>query len=212
MKLHGYYRSSASFRVRIALNLKGIGYQDAFHHLRRDEQRAPDYLKLNPQGLVPTLEDDGELLLQSMAIVEYLDETHPYPPLLPGHPGDRARVRAIAQMICCDIHPVDNLRVLRYLRTECGQDEAAVQRWYNHWIADGFQALETFLGQSDQTGRFCHGDEPSLADICLVPQVVNSQNFKLDLAPYPTIRRIHEACLSLAAFERALPKNQGDTE
>jgi len=161
---------------------------------------------------VPLLEDDGELLLQSMAIVEYLDETHPFPPLLPGHPADRARVRAIAQMIACDIHPVDNLRVLRHLRRELGQDEAAVQRWYNHWIAEGFQALETFLAESEQTGRFCHGDAPTLADLCLVPQVVNSQNFKLDLEPYPTIRRIHEACLGLDAFERALPKNQPDAE
>lgn len=212
MKLHGYYRSSASFRVRIALNLKGIEYKDVLHHLRKDEQGAPDYLKLHPQGLVPLLEDGDELLLQSMAIIEYLDETHPFPPLLPGHPGDRARVRAIAQMISCDIHPVDNLRVLRYLRKELGQDEASVQRWYNHWIAEGFQALETFLSESDQTGRFCHGDEPTLADLCLVPQVVNSQNFKLDLTPYPTICRIQEACLSLAAFERALPKNQPDAE
>lgn len=212
MKLHGYYRSSASFRVRIALNLKGIAYEDAFHHLRKDEQRAPDYLKLHPQGFVPALEDGDELLLQSMAIIEYLDETHPFPPLLPGHPGDRARVRAIAQMISCDIHPVDNLRILRYLRNELGQDEAAVQRWYNHWIAEGFKALEIFLGESEQTGRFCHGDEPTLADLCLVPQVVNSQNFKLDLDPYPTIRRIYAACLELAAFERAMPKNQADAE
>ena len=212
MKLHGYYRSSASFRVRIALNLKGIEYRDAFHHLRKDEQRAPDYLKLHPQGFVPLLEDGDELLLQSMAIIEYLDETHPFPPLLPGHPGDRARVRAIAQMISCDIHPVDNLKVLNRLRRELGQEEAQVAAWYNHWIAEGFQALESFLGQSDQTGRFCHGDEPSLADLCLVPQVVNSQNFKLDLTPYPTICRIQEACLSLAAFERALPKNQPDAE
>ncbi|GGF31733.1 maleylacetoacetate isomerase [Aliidongia dinghuensis] len=212
MKLHGYYRSSASFRVRIALNLKGIEYETIPHHLRKGEQRAPDYLKLNPQGFVPVLEDDGELLLQSMAIIEYLDEAYPFPPLLPGHPADRARVRAIAQMVSCDIHPIDNLRVLRYLRHELGHDEATVQRWYNHWIAEGFAALETFLAGSDQTGRFCHGETPTLADVCLVPQVVNSQNFKLDLEPYPTIRRIHEACLGYAAFEDALPKNQPDAE
>jgi maleylpyruvate isomerase len=212
MKLHGYFRSSASFRVRIALNLKGIAYDQTPHHLRKDEQRLPDYLKLNPQGFVPTLEDDGELLVQSMAIVEYLDETHPNPPLLPGHPADRARVRAIAQMISCDIHPVDNLRILRYLRHQLGQDEAGVQRWYNHWIAEGFAAIETFLEGSDQTGEFCHGDTPTLADICLVPQVVNSQNYKLDLAPYPTIRRIYDRCIGLDAFERALPKNQPDAE
>src|SRR4051812_40300603 len=162
MKLHGYFRSSAAFRVRIALNLKGIAYENAFVHLLKGGQRAPDYLELNPQGLVPALEDEGELITQSLAIIEYLDETHGDPPLLPGHPGDRARVRALAQIICCDIHPIDNLRVLVYLKEALKQDEAAIRDWFNHWIAEGFGALERHLAESDQTGRFCHGDTPGL--------------------------------------------------
>ena len=142
MILHGYFRSSASFRVRIALNLKGIDYEHVGHHLRKNEQRAADFLDLNPQGFVPVLDDEGDVLLQSMAIVEYLDEVQQNPPFLPGHPGDRARVRALAQLVACDIHPINNLRVLRYLRDPLGHDEAAVQAWYNHWIADGFAAFE----------------------------------------------------------------------
>ena len=212
MKLHGYYRSSASFRVRIALNLKGIDYESVTHHLRRNEQRAPDYLALNPQGLVPVLDDDDDVLIQSLAIIEYLEETHPNPPFLPGHPGDRARVRGLAQLIACDIHPIDNLRVLRYLRNPLGHDEAAVQAWYNHWIAEGFAAFEALIAEDDRTGAFCHGDEPGLADICLVPQVVNSQNYTLDLTPYPTIRRIYDRCMALEPFQRAHPKAQPDAE
>jgi maleylacetoacetate isomerase len=211
-RLHGYYRSSASFRARIALNLKGIPYGSIAHHLRKNEQRAADFLALNPQGLIPALEIDGHVLIQSLAIIEYLEETVPYPRLLPEDPAGRARVRAIAQLIACEIHPLDNLRVLRYLRTECKQDEAAVQTWYNHWISEGFQALEPMLRDSDATGAFCHGDAPGLADICLIPQVVNSQNFKLDLTPFPTIRRIFDEAMKLPAFERALPKNQPDAE
>jgi maleylpyruvate isomerase len=197
--------------VRIALNLKGLPFRSVAHHLRRSEQRAPDYLALNPQGLVPALESDAGILVQSLAIIEWLDETHPTPPLLPADAAGRARVRALAQVVACDIHPVDNLRVLRYLRQEMGQDEAAVQRWYNHWIAEGFAALEVLLGQGG-TGTFCHGDTPGLADICLVPQVVNSKNFKLDLAPYPTIMRIFDACLTLPAFADAMPERQPDAE
>ena len=212
MKLHGYFRSSASFRVRIALNLKGIEYESVTHHLRRNEQRAPDYLALNPQGLVPVLDDDDDVLIQSLAIIEYLEEAHPNPPFLPGHPGDRARVRGLAQLIACDIHPIDNLRVLRYLRNPLGHDEAAVQAWYNHWIAEGFAAFEALIAEDDRTGAFCHGDEPGLADICLVPQVVNSQNYSLDLTPYPTIRRIYDTCMALEPFQRAHPKAQSDAE
>jgi len=212
MKLHGYFRSSASFRVRIALNLKRIDYESVALHLRRNEQRSPDFLALNPQGFVPALDDEGDVLTQSMAIIEYLDETQPNPPFLPGHPGDRARVRALAQLVACDIHPINNLRVLRYLRDPLGRDEAAVQRWYNHWIAEGFAAFEALIADDDRTGAFCHGDEPGLADICLVPQVVNSQNYALDLTPYPTLRRIHDRCMGLDAFQRAHPKRQPDAE
>ena len=212
LTLHGYFRSSASFRVRIALNLKGVAAAHVSHHLRRNEQRAPAYLALNPQGLVPSLQtDDGQVLVQSMAIIEYLDEVYPTPALLPADPAGRARARALADIIACDIHPIDNLRVLRYLRTEMGQDEAAVQRWYNHWITEGFNALEPMLA-AGPAGRFCHGDSPGIADICLVPQVVNSRNYKLDLSPYPTISRIFEACLALPAFADAMPERQPDAE
>jgi maleylacetoacetate isomerase len=212
IRLHGYYRSSAAFRVRAALALKGIAFEPVPHHLRKGEQRDPDYMHLQPQGLVPALEIDGQVLIQSMAIIEYLDATRPEPPLLPADELGRARVRALAQLVCCDIHPVDNLRVLRRLRQDLGQDEAQIGAWYNHWIAEGFDALETLLTESPHTGRFCHGDTPGLADLCLVPQVVNSRNFKLDLTPYPTIRRIFEACLELPAFEGAMPQNQPDAE
>jgi maleylacetoacetate isomerase len=212
IRLHGYYRSSAAFRVRAALALKGIAYELVPHHLRKGEQRAPDYLALQPQGFVPTLEIDGHVLIQSMAIIEYLDATRHEPPLLPRDEPGRARVRALAQLVACDIHPVDNLRVLNRLRRELGQDEAIVAAWYNHWIAEGFEALERLLAGSPDTGRFCHGDAPGLADLCLVPQVVNARNFKLDLAPYPTIRRIFDTCLELPAFEQAMPHNQPDAE
>lgn len=212
MILHGYYRSSAAFRVRIALNLKGLAHSHVPHHLRRGGQHDPEYLRINPQGLVPALEDDGRVLTQSLAIVEYLDETHPLPPLLPDNAADRAHVRALAQMVACDIHPIDNLRVLRYLRDPIGADQAAVESWYNHWIAMGFDAIEAILASDPRTGRFCHGDAPGFADICLVPQVVNAGNFKLDLTPYPTIRRIFDACMTLDAFADAHPAKQPDAE
>ena len=186
--LHGFFRSSAAYRVRIALNLKGVEYEQVSHHLRRNAQRAPDYLALNPQGLVPTLEIDGRRLRQSMAIIEYLDETRAGGArLLPADSAGRARVRALAHVTACDIHPLDNLRVLRYLRDPLGHDQETVARWYNHWITEGFAALEALLSASSETGSFCHGDGPTLADICLIPQVANAATFALDLGSYPTI-------------------------
>jgi len=213
MKLYGYFRSSAAFRVRIALNLKGVDYEQASIHLRKKEQLRADYLTLQPQGLVPALEDEGEVFIQSLAIIEYLDETRPEPPLLPGHPADRARVRAIAQAIACDIHPIDNLRVLRYLVDPLGHDEKAVEVWFNHWIKLGFDGIERILAGDGQAGAFCHGDTPGLADICLVPQVFNARRYpSFDMNPYPTIRRVFDNCMGLEAFERARPENQPDAE
>ncbi|MBM3531527.1 MAG: maleylacetoacetate isomerase [Alphaproteobacteria bacterium] len=212
MKLHGYFRSSAAFRVRIALNLKGLPYDNAFVHLRKGDQRSATFLGINPQALVPALEDGPHVLTQSLAIIEYLDETHTAVPLLPKTPHERARVRALAQIVACDIHPIDNLRVLQYLAKELKADEAAVGRWFNHWIATGFTGFEATLAQDKATGRFCHGDAPGLADICLVPQVFNSQRYKLDLGPYPTIERIYEACMTLPAFDAAQPAKQPDAE
>jgi maleylacetoacetate isomerase len=212
MKLHGYFRSSAAFRVRIALNLKGLAYENAFVHLRKGEQRGAGFLGVNPQALVPALEEGGHVLTQSLAIIEYLDETRPQPPLLPAVPAERARVRALAQIVACDIHPIDNLRVLQYLQKELKADEAAVGRWFNHWIALGFTGLEATLARDKATGRFCHGDTPGLADICLVPQVFNSKRYSLDLAPYPTIKRIYEACMAHPAFDAAQPSKQPDAE
>jgi maleylpyruvate isomerase len=214
MKLYGYFRSSAAFRVRIALNLKGIPYDQASIHLRKSEQRRPDYLALQPQGLVPVLEtDDGDVLIQSLAIIEYLDETHPEPPLLPGHPAARARVRGLAQAVACDIHPIDNLRVLRYLTHDLRQDEKAVEIWFNHWIKVGFDGIERILAEDGQTGDFCHGDTPSLADVSLVPQVFNAQRYpSFDMRPYPTIRRVFANAMKLDAFERARPEKQPDAE
>jgi maleylacetoacetate isomerase len=213
MKLYGYFRSSAAFRVRIALNLKNLNYETAFIHLRRGDQRQPGFLDINPQGLVPALEVDDTLLIQSLPIIEYLDETYPEPPLLPSDAKGRARVRALAAMVACDIHPINNLRVLRYLLRPLGQDEAAVETWYNHWIAEGFGALERLLAEGGRTGRFCHGDTPGLADIVLVPQVFNANRYQsLDLTPYPTIVRIYQTCLAIDAFAAAHPDRQPDRE
>ncbi len=212
MKLFGFFRSSAAFRVRIALNLKGLAYEDAFIHLRRSEQSGEDYLLVNPQGLVPTLEIDGQTLIQSMAIVEYLDETHPQPALLPLDPVGRARVRALAAIVSCDIHPINNLRVLRYLARSLGHDQATIETWYNHWIATGFEAFERLLVEDRRTGEFCDGSRPGLADIALVPQVVNSERYQLNLSPYPTLARIYANCMKLDAFAAAHPNNQPDRD
>ncbi|HEX7782419.1 MAG TPA: maleylacetoacetate isomerase [Sphingobium sp.] len=206
MKLHGYFRSSAAFRVRIALNLKGLAYENIFHHLVKDEQKAPDYLALNPQGLVPALEIDGEVLTQSLAICEYLDERFPDPPLLPREPLMRARVRAFAQVIACDIHPVQNLKILKRVRALAGGDAAQV--WARDTITDGLAACAVLIG--DGPGPYCFGDAVTLADIFLIPQIANARRFE---AVIPArLLEVEQACLALDAFQRALPQNQPDAE
>jgi maleylacetoacetate isomerase len=212
MKLYSYFRSSAAFRVRIALNLKKLDYETAAIHLRRNDQSGPAYRGVNPQGLVPALDERGQTLIQSLAIIEYLDEVYPEPPLLPKDPPGRARVRALAQIVACDIHPINNLRVLRYLTHQFGRDEAAIAAWYNHWIAAGFEALESLLKDDPGTGTFCHGEVPGFADVALVPQVVNAERYRLNLAPYPTLTRIFENCMKLDAFTAAHPSKQPDYE
>lgn len=210
MKLYDYFRSSCAYRVRIALNLKGLPYGSVPVNLVNGEQQDAAYRKLNPQGLVPALSDDGTLITQSLAICEYLDDTHPEPPLLPQGATARARVRALAYVIACEIHPLDNLRVLKYLTGQLRVSEDTKLTWYRHWINEGFAALETTLAESTETGRFCHGDAPGLADACLVPQVFNAKRFGVELAAFPTIRRINDNCLGLVAFQRARPENQMD--
>jgi maleylpyruvate isomerase len=212
MKLYGYFRSSAAFRVRIALNLKGLAYDQEFIHLRKNVQCSADYLKVNPQGLVPALIEDRQILTQSLAIIEYLEETHPAPALLPRDPAGRARVRSLALAIACDIHPIDNLRVLRFLAHELKQGDKEIELWFNHWIKLGFDGIEPILAQG-AAGQFCHGDTPGLADICLVPQVFNAKRYpSFDLKPYPTIVRIFDSCMKLPAFTAALPEQQPDAE
>jgi maleylacetoacetate isomerase len=211
MKLYTYFRSSAAFRVRIALNLKGLAYEPAFVHLPRGEHRAPAYGTVNPQALLPTLDDGGHLLTQSLAILEYLEETHPAPPLLPKDPLARARVRSLAMLIACEIHPVNNLRVLQHLKRGLGQNEEQVNAWYRHWIADGLAKLEADLARPG-TGTHCHGNLPTFADCCLVPQVFNAQRYQCDTTPYPTVMRVFGACMKLDAFDRAQPAKQPDAE
>ncbi|HEX2648353.1 MAG TPA: maleylacetoacetate isomerase [Burkholderiales bacterium] len=211
MKLYTYFRSSAAFRVRIALNLKGLAYDPAFVHLAKGEHRKPDYATVNPQALVPALEDAGRLLNQSLAIIEYLDESRPFPPLLPKEAFARARVRSLSLLVACEIHPLNNLRVLQHLKRALGQSEEQVNAWYRHWIADGLAKLETALADP-ATGRFSHGDTPGMADCCLVPQVFNAQRYQCDTTAYPTIMRIHAECMKLEAFDRAQPGKQPDAE
>ncbi|MBA2777946.1 maleylacetoacetate isomerase [Billgrantia kenyensis] len=209
--LYGYFRSSAAYRVRIALNLKGLDYAQAPVNLVKGEQRGEENLARNPQGLVPILEtDEGAQLTQSLAICEYLDERYPAPALLPADAVGRARVRSLAQLVACEIHPLNNLKVLKYLVGELKVDEEAKLAWYRHWIAEGFAALEARLAGESATGEFCHGDSPTLADLCLVPQLFNAERFECDLSAYPTIRRIAERCRSLEAFAKAAPGEQPD--
>jgi maleylacetoacetate isomerase len=212
MKLFGYFRSSAAYRVRIALNLKGLEVEHDFVQLAKGEQNEPAFAARNPQKLVPVLEDGPNQLIQSLAILEYLEETHPEPPLLPNEPAARARVRALAQIVACEIHPLNNLRVLGYLTCELGVAEEAKLAWYRHWIAEGLEALEAVLAASPDTGRFCHGDRPSLADICLVPQLFNARRFDCQLSAFPTLLRIDSECESLAAFSQAAPEAQPDAQ
>ena len=210
MRLYSYFRSSAAYRLRIALNLKGVDYDQVAVSLPEMAHREPDYASVNPQRLVPALVDRGRVVLQSLAAIEYLEETHPDPPLLPAEPGARAEVRALAQIVACDVHPLNNLRVLKYLEERLGQDEAARQAWYRHWIAEGFEALERLLCARAAPGRFCCGDAPGLADICLVPQVFNARRFSCPTDAYPTTMRIVEACEALDPFARAHPSRQPD--
>ena len=209
MILYGHAMSSASFRVRIALALKGLKVTSVLMDLRAGEQRHEEFLRVNSQGLVPALIlDDGAVLTQSAAIIEYLDEVHPRPPLLPSSPLARARVRALTQAITCDVHPLNNLRVLQYLENDLRHDKAERDAWYRHWVQLGFDALERSLVRDEATGRFCHGNAPTLADVCLVPQVFNARRFAVDLAPYPRIVGIDAACRDLAEFQGAAPDRQ----
>ena len=213
MKLFDYFRSSAAYRVRIALNLKGVTPERAFVHLRRGAQREDEYLALNPQGLVPSLvTDTGAVLTQSIAIIEWLDETYPKPLLLPPDPAGRARTRALALAVACDIHPLNNTRVLSYLTGTLGVTEEQKNGWYKYWIDTGFEALETQLSRDATTGRFCHGDAPTIADVCLVPQMANARRVNFDFTPYPTLLRIETACAALPAFANAAPAKQPDAE
>jgi maleylpyruvate isomerase len=213
-RLHTYWRSSASFRVRIALNLKGLSYESVPKHLLRDggQQRRADYLALNPQGLVPGLEHDGVFVSQSLAICEYLEELQPEPRLLPGGPLDRAHIRAMALAVACDIHPLNNLSVLRYLRHELSAEEEAVNRWARHWIARGFGALEQLIARHSADGRHCFGSSVTLADVFLLPQVFNARRVNTDLAPFPRLVAVATHLESLPAFANARPEVQPDAE
>ena len=218
MKLYSYFRSSASYRVRIALSLKGLAYDVVPVHLLRNggEQFKPEYRELNPDALVPAFVDDedgsSQVLTQSLAIIEYLEERYPVPPLLPFNSCDRAFVRSIALSIACDIHPINNLRVLRYLVRNLNVSDDDKNAWYRHWCEQGLASIETTLAKDKRVGKFCYGDTPTLADCCLIPQIANAQRLNCGLAGMPTIMRINEACLALDAFKKAAPGSQLDAE
>ena len=211
-RLYSYWRSSAAYRVRIGLHLKGLAFETVPVHLVRDggEQHSPAFHHANPQGLVPVLEHGQRMMRQSLAILEYLDEIWPQPALLPATARDRQRVRALAQLVACDIHPLNNLRVLQYLERDWGVPQPERDNWVRHWIVAGFVAFESMLAEHPSTGTFCDGDAPTLADCCMVPQLYNARRFGVDLAPYPTMLRVEQACLALPAFQAALPENQPD--
>jgi maleylacetoacetate isomerase len=211
LRLYDYWRSSSAYRVRIALNLKGLAYESVPVHLLRDggEQNSPQYRAVNPLGLVPALVHGGRVVVQSLAICEYLEEAFDATPLLPRDPAGRARVRGIVQSISSEIQPLNNLSVMQYLKQDMGLDDQRYAEWYAHWIARGFRAVETWLNDGE-AGRFCHGDSPTLADCFLVPQVYNAERFKCDLSSYPRIREITERCRGRDAFGRAKPENQPD--
>ena len=209
MKLYSYFRSSAAYRVRIALNLKGIGYDMVPIHLVKDVHQLPEFRAVNPQMRVPALAaPGGEILIQSLAIIEYLEETHPEPPLLPKDPIARARVRALAELVACDIHPLNNLSSLRYLKRAMNQEQSAIDAWYHYWVTSGFEALEALI----EPKPYSYGSKVTLADICLVPQVYNARRLKVPLDKFPRIVGVEQACLTLSAFDRARPENQPDAE
>lgn len=212
MKLYTFFRSSTSFRLRIALALKGLPYESHFISLPKMEHRTADYLKANPQGLVPALVDDaGKVFSQSLAMIEYLDERYPEPYLVPKDIEARWYVRAVSQIIGCEMHPLNNVRVLKYLKSACGLNDDQINKdWYGHWIAEGFRSLEGFLATEARSGTYCLGDAVTMADVCLVPQVFNAQRFGCDLTAYPAVMRIYEACLKLPAVQAAHPSKQGD--
>ena len=212
MKLYGYFRSSASYRVRIALNMKGLDYDQVSVHLAKGKQYDREFSAISPQNLVPVLEDDGQLLYQSLAIIQYLEEKFPEPRLLPKDSPGRNRVRSLALISACEIHPLNNTRVLAYLTDTLKVTDEQKNAWYRHWVTVGFTALEKRLATEKETGKFCHGDAPGFADITLVPQVANANRFKVDLTPFPTIRRINDECLKLEPFRKAMPQNQPDAE
>jgi len=212
MKLYGYFRSSASYRVRIALNMKGLDYDQVSVHLAKGKQYDREFSAISPQNLVPVLEDDGQLLYQSLAIIQYLEEKFPEPRLLPKDSPGRNRVRSLALISACEIHPLNNTRVLAYLTDTLKVTDEQKNAWYRHWVTVGFTALEKRLATEKETGKFCHGDAPGFADITLVPQVANANRFKVDLTPFPAIRRINDECLKLEPFRKAMPQNQPDAE
>lgn len=213
MRVYTYFRSSTAHRVRIALNLKGLEPEQVFVNLLRGDQHDASYLARNPEGFVPFLEDGDTRLSQSLAIIEYLDRTHPEPPLLPEDPAGAARVRSLALVTACDMHPLTNLRVLKYLKNTLGLAPDARAAWARHWMEAGLAALEARLARERETGRFSHGDRPGLADICLVPQVLAARDrWQIALDPYPTLARIYENCLALPAFAAAMPECQPDSE